>query len=56
MPEPVVRGELGPELGQRRHNEDARHGDEVEVPPAGKAEEAVSSHRFSTTAIQKWDV
>ena len=42
-PEPVVGGELGPELGQRRHNEDARHGDEVEVPPAGETEEAVLS-------------
>ena len=39
-PEPVVGGEPGPELRQRRHHEDARHGDEVKVPPAGQAEEA----------------
>ena len=39
-PEPVVGGEPGPELRQRRHHEDARHSDEVKVPPAGQAEEA----------------
>ena len=39
-PEPVVGGEPGPELRQRRHQKDARHSDEVEVPPAGQAEEA----------------